>query len=124
MKKERAPVGQLNGSFEELFVAGCIQTGAGTAGTFAEAVRGFGELFVHLHTELRGNPCNGCPEFRGGSCSAYKQFHDEANRAGIQRNARIQAATTAPGGKTVAQLAKELGISKNEVRRRKTKGEL
>jgi len=124
MRKERVPVGQLNGSFGELFEAGCIQTGAGTADTFEEARQSFREYFLRIYVDLMGNPCNGCPEFKGGSCPAYEQFHDGAQQSRVQGHARIQAATTAPGGKTVAQLAKELGVSKNEVRRRKTRGEL
>ena len=120
MKKERIPVGQLSGSFEELFAAGCIQTGADTADTLEEAQGSFAGYFAGIMTATSHNPCDGCPVFKGGSCSAYKQFHSEARQAGVQRHAQIQAVP----GKTVAQLAKELGISKNEVRRRKTRGEL
>jgi len=124
MRKERVPVGQLKGTFEQLFEAGCIQTGAGTADTLEEAVASFTEYFVNVQTLTMRNPCNGCPEFKNSSCSAYKQYHTESLQQQHNRDARVRAATTAPGGKTVAQIAKELGISKNEVRRRKQRGEL
>ncbi|MHA2265617.1 MAG: hypothetical protein ACXAEN_24765 [Candidatus Thorarchaeota archaeon] len=117
IKKERIPIGQLKGSFEELFEAGCIQTGADVVDTFEEAQR-LRNLYVHLQTATQGNPCNGCPEFKSGTCSAYKKYHSESI------NKRVKATTTVSKGKTVAQLAKEHGISKNEVRRRKHRGDL
>jgi hypothetical protein len=124
LRKEQKPVGKLRASFKELFEAGCIQTGGDSHGSLEVATGTFSLRFIALMLLTENNPCDGCPVFQGGSCRAYKRYHTGPTNQRIQNQARIKAATTAPGGKSVRQLAKELNISINEVRRRKHRGEL
>ena len=86
-----------------------------------------------------GDPCRGrvdgrpCRSFNDGKCPCYRQHHTTAKalQAGIVLS-KVHRATPEHHGQvssdfahlSVGQIAKKLGISKNEVRRRKQKGEL
>lgn len=118
------PVGTLTGTFEELHAAGCIQTGADAGYTAAQAKREFGKLFVDLQIATRGNFCDGCPEFRNGSCPAFKKYHTSRMAAGVVRNVAEPKVEVKPTPKPIRVLARELGISINEVQRRRDRGEL
>lgn len=86
------------------------------------------------------DPCRGwgenprpCQKFDNGRCCCYQRYHTlgiaaakgrklaESHRAMPQHHGKVKAEMSAL---TVAQLAKKLGVSKNEVRRRKSRGEL
>ena len=70
----------LTGTFEELFAAGCIQTGADVCDDLEEAKPKFRKLFMALSLVTHGDICNGCPAFKGGSCKAYRTYHTAAMR--------------------------------------------
>lgn len=110
-----APVGTLSRDFDGLQLSGCIQAET-------EALL---PLFIGLWTATRGNPCDGCPVWRdkGPACKAFQLHHTAYRDAEFRRTARIAQATQ-PDGESVAQIAKRLGISKSEVRRRKVAGTL
>ena len=60
-------------------------------------------------------------------CKAFQAYHSMALSDATTRRTRLEAATSPPGtnmypGMSVAQIAKELGVSKSEVRRRKQAG--
>jgi hypothetical protein len=112
--------GQLSRDFVALADAGCMQTEPGEP------------LFLALWVATGGNPCDGCPEYRGGNCRAYQRHHTDAiNETICRKSWSTRKATTPPqmqgsrfSGMSVKQIAERLGISKNEVRRRKTAGTL
>jgi hypothetical protein len=113
----------LKPDFAGLKAAGCIQAESDL----------HEPLFQGLWAATRGNICDGCPkwESQGPQCKAYQQFHTEAIHRNRAQQARVAQAVS-PGGKngekwaghSVAMIAAELGISKSEVRRRKTAGTL
>lgn len=128
-------MGILRGTFDQLWKAGCIQTGNdGQKGDDEpKRVAGFRDRWPGLMQLCNFDPCTtGCPEFRDGKCKAYQQYHtqyQEEQRKEQQRRERSKDATRAPGtaqfpGLSVKQIADQLGISKNEVRRRKQAGTL
>lgn len=113
--------GQLNATFPELHTAGCIQA--------ERATRDGMMLFFGLMQQTNNNPCNGCPAFDEGRCKAYKQYHTLPNSVKVATANRIKHATKPSGtdkypDMSVKQIAATLGISKNEVRRRKQAGTL
>ena len=125
-----APSGQLTGTFEQLFEAGCIQTGADVHQTsLAAAAAGFPLILAAIQTSSGGNACDGCPAYRGGQCKAFQQYHTSAIEARIASKMNLQNSTCALGtkkypGKSISQIAELLGVSKSEVRRRKLAGEI
>jgi len=121
-KTEHRPVGSLGGSFWQLQDAGCIQC----------EVDSLMPIFQALKTAMMGNICDGCPEmWNGPSCKAYKLYHSESINQQLQRDRRIVSAT-GPCDKngsdwesySVAEIAAELGVSKNAVRKMKVAGTL
>jgi len=135
------PRGQLNATFEQLFHAGCIQTGADIHNDFQIAHHQFAVMFAGLLEVTGGNICDGCPAYSQGKCRAFQQYHTGAPRYKIRtdgitgdlkatrRKPAPSDACVAPGtsthpGMSIKQIAEELGISKNEVRRRKLRGEI
>lgn len=132
MKKDkRDPEGILTGTFEDLFNAGCIQTGGEDPElSFARARDLFYQRFVALTLATHHNPCAGCPEFNDGKCDAFQKFHTDksfAEKAPVASKGR--AATRPQGtdqypGLSVSEIARKLGISKSEVRRRKAVSKL
>lgn len=85
-------------------------------------------VFIAIYRETNGDPCTtGCAYYERGTCPAYiKHYSDKRKKKLAQEK---KSATLPPGtrdhpGKTVAEIAKILGISKNEVRRRKASGKL
>jgi hypothetical protein len=114
MKNDQNPQGMLNGTFVELFEAGCIQTSCDVYTDVARAFIEIGPRFHGVMTITSQNPCNGCPAYNGGKCLAFQQYHSAHGR----RTAQAQPS------ETVAQIAARLGISKSEVRRRKQAGTL
>ena len=117
----KCPEGKLTGSFAELYVAGCIQTGSDICDTVEEADRQIGTMFSLLQLELNGNICNGCPvmELNGSQCKAFKQYHtSQASKKRTRGNESVYE------GWTVKQIAAKLNISQNEVRRRRFAGTL
>ena len=139
-KLELKIVGRLNGTFEELHAAGCIQTGADVHPDLADALKNFGSMFLMLLGLCGNNPCDGCPNAGAFTfkhdrptrideveCKAFQAYHSMALSDATTRRTRLEAATSPPGtnmypGMSVAQIAKELGVSKSEVRRRKQAG--
>ena len=119
----RVPVGQLAGSFSQLQEEGCIQC------EFDSLFEQFNVLMLHV----ANNPCNGCPVWseKGEACRAYQKYHTNAIRQREEKAAKLANAVS-PGLKngikyanmTVAEVARSLGISKGEVRRRKQAGTL
>lgn len=69
------PSGKLNGTFEELFAAGCLQTGRDHLEDVEKAKEMHSAMFFGLQSLTGGNICNGCPQFAGGACEAFKKFH-------------------------------------------------
>lgn len=115
----------LRASFEQLHEAGCIQTGADMFDTVEKARPQFEQMFAGLMFATRLDPCTtGCAAFDNGKCLAYVKYHSVPVNERRTRDARVIRATTAPTGESVSQIAKRLGISKNEVRRRKQAGTL
>lgn len=110
------PKGILIGSFEELQVAGCIQCKSNMHRAMFQ-----GLMFV-----TNQNVCNGCPAYNNGKCEAFKKFHTGAPKLKAPQRQCSPSNTTTPGlnGLTVKQIAEQLGISINEVRRRKVAGTL
>lgn len=123
------PSGVLHASFEQLHAAGCIQTGADVEKKVEAAKPRFEPMFNALQVETHGNMCAGCPAYNDGKCAAFKQYHSQPNLQARSRQARIDLHTKPKGteshpGKSIGQIAKDLGISKSEVRRRKLAGTL
>jgi hypothetical protein len=118
------PVGRLNGTFEQLGEAGCIQ---------AESPE-LMPLFTQLMLATALNPCAGCPIWseNGPECVAFQRYHSAYRRAEETRQKAVRDATTPSNvpsghrfsGLTVRQIAGELGVSLSEVRRRKASGTL
>jgi len=101
----------LMGTFEQLHAARCMQTGNedGDQPITSDWVKRLVALMVLTNQD----PCTtGCPAFKDGRCPAYQQYHT----ACVKKTNAIKPV------ESVAQIAKRLGISKNEVRRRKHKG--
>ena len=137
-------VGRLKGTFEDLHGAGCIQTLCDMYADVGDAVKAGGlERFSGIMLLTRLNPCDGCPNGTGMNfnpgkiitrvdqiqCSAFQKFHTMAVDSQLKSKRAIWNATTPPGtdnypGLSVKQIAEKLGISKNEVRRRKQVGTL
>lgn len=112
------PVGQLLGTFEELHAVGCIQTGA-DVGDLGQVRAKFEPLFHALQLMTGHNVCDGCPAFNNGACRAFLKFHT-SRAAALSKPMRIQQKLT----KSIRQWARELGVSINEVQRRRDRGEL
>lgn len=119
--------GQLIASFQELYEAGCIQTGADVCDTLQEAQEKFVLPLVGLMVATRNNPCNGCPVDKQ-KCKAFQMYHtssiirDVLNESEKRRNATKAPGTKNYPGKSIAEIAKILGVSKGEVKRRKAAG--
>ncbi len=105
--------GLLTGGFDKLKNAGCIQCEN-------DSLR---PMFSGLMQLTGGDVCEECPITKG-DCRAHQQYHTDALRASSDRLRHILNATTPAGGETTKQVAARLGISKNEVRRRRTAGTL
>jgi hypothetical protein len=128
-KDEKKPVGILQATFERLHEAGCIQTLADQEADVIEARRKHGVVFSGLMFITNQNPCDGCPEYKNGTCQAFLKYHTQAARDENDRRVRKLESTAPKGtekypGLSVAQIADELHISKSEVRRRKAAGTL
>lgn len=119
---------KLDGTFEQLFEAGCIQTGCDTLENIEAADKFFRRYFQGIMTETKSNPCSGCPAFNDGGCEAYQIYHTHAQeqRERIARQKK-ENATRPPGtekypGLSVKQIAQQMGISISQVRRLKAQG--
>jgi len=138
-QEELKIVGQLRATFDELHSMGCIQTGADVYPILAEAQDKFGIWFYQLGLLTCGNLCDGCPQagaidyvsrptkIEDVKCKAFHRFHSMATDRQREKAQAANQATKAPGtdrypGMSVKQIAEKLGISKNEVRRRKRDG--
>lgn len=119
-----SPQGELLGTFQQLMDAGCIQ---------AEASR----LMLYFHAIMIAtaeNPCGDCPvwETNGSGCTAFRQYHSAYRRAEERQKQTVEDATTphnvpvdhSLAGLSVRKIAKKLGVSIGEVRRRKASGTL
>lgn len=119
------PIGRLDADFDTLYAAGCIQTGADTCTKLEQAKRDFSQMFEALSTHTGNNICDGCPALKGGNCKVFKKYHTSCQKAVVEDTmATVPKGTRDYPGLTVAEIAKKLGISKNEVRRRKMRGEI
>lgn len=122
-QEPKGPSGKLVASFRQLHSNGCIQTGPEY--DYDKAYPNFFIMFKGLMAATDDNMCDGCPEYKGGTCKAFLMFHTASPRKSHSVRASSPSLETSKhAGKTVAQIAKELSISKNEVRRRKTAGTL
>jgi hypothetical protein len=118
------PVGELQGNFEQLMEAGCIQA----------ETPALEPMFLMLMPMTNNNPCDGCPvwERKGPECAAFQQYHTAYTNAVHDQHQALEAATKPsnfpPGhrffGRTMKEVATELGVSLGEVRRRKAAGTL
>ena len=118
------PVGILGHDFNLLKEAGCIQAEN-------DSMR---EMFHMLMGATEHNPCNGCPVWdrKGPDCKAFQKHHSAYISWKHSHDAEIAEKITpcnAPDGHRFAsmnmkQIAKELGISLGEARRRKQAGTL
>jgi hypothetical protein len=113
-------IARLSGTFAQLHAAGCIQTGADVEWCVAVAAEKFAPLLNGLRILTDGRPCDGCPVFRGGECNAYQQYRESAV---VMPKAATSYSNKYPG-KSVRQIATELGVSIGEVRRRKLDGSI
>lgn len=118
------PIGRLEGTFEQLMEAGCIQ---------AEN-REMEPIFYALMVATKKNPCDGCPVWgdKGPACVAFQQYHS-AYYCAEERQRQVIREATVPNnvprghqffGMSVKQIAEQLGVSIGEVRRRKANGTL
>lgn len=121
---------RLKADFDQLFEARCIQTGGeDKSRKLEEAREQFESIWTHLMVATRCNPCEGCPVNKV-KCKAYQKYHTQAiedRRKEVIRREVAKQATKPQGtekypGKSIAWIANQLGISKNEVRRRKQAG--
>lgn len=114
-------------NFSALFNAGCIQTGADL---FDEPPgEDWHNRFYILATITNNNPCNGCPVYNGGKCTAFQRYHTAALEKKQAQEQRIKESTAPQGTKkypnmSVSQIADKLNVSKKQVRRMKTNGEI
>lgn len=118
----KSPVGHLLATFDQAHEAGCLQ---------AEMLTGC-SYFGMLMVSTRLNPCDGCPVWKedGPACGTFQMYHTAYAYAKESQEEAIKKATTPPVvqghpefiGLTTKQIAEKLGISKNEVRRRKAAG--
>lgn len=135
MRSKLKIIGKLDGTFEELHAAGCIQTGADAYQDLGDAVRSFGGLLAMLQVATGGNVCDGCPWAEEGNpskveqvkCEAFQKYHSMAVGNRVRKLTSLKSATSPPGtdkypGLSIAQIAERLGVSKSEVRRRKQAG--
>ena len=99
--------GALNASFFQAFNAGCIQTGADTEISIAEAYRQFSELFRGLRFATDGNICAGCP-VNVRQCVAHALYYRT-------RTAELDKSELSL--ETVRQEAKRRDVSISQVRR-------
>lgn len=120
----QCPHGTLDGTFEELHAAGCIQTGADSLDDVDMAKVVHGSIFELLRASTNGNICQGCPvmDLRGSKCVAFQKYHSTQKRK--PREDGKLTNDEAYGGWTIAEIAAKLNISKNEVRRRRIAGTL
>lgn len=109
----------LMGSFEKLFQDGCIMTGADKEQMLQEAKKKYARTFYELMVATNCMPCERCP-MKMTECSAYKRNNVKA----LIKKKPPQVGTEKYPNMTVKQIAELLGISKNEVRRRKHEGTL
>ena len=121
------PDGVLGGTFKELMAAGCIQAET------VDMLPMFRALMIGTHK----NPCNGCPAWaaQGPKCRAFRVYHSvwrEHEAAAAKRTAEALSATEPHNvpvghplaGLSIKSIAKRLGVSIAEVRRRKAAGAL
>lgn len=140
-KNENDLCGTLDGGFEELHAAGCIQTGADVHSDVHDAMQAVGVRFFALMAHTVRNPCLGCPianrRLPGKSgplsvaCTAFQRYHTSAQSVRSHTQASIEEATTVgiKNGSAwkdvpIRKIAKTLGISLSEARRRKAEGNL
>ena len=121
-KMQNKPVGRLDVpsmfAFHELWKEGCIQTGADVHPEDLQAASDkYLVVFHGLFNLTKGNLCDGCSAWDGGRCRGYKKYHTGAQMPKAPSK-QIKPEVT------VKQWAERLGISKNEVRRRKFAGTL
>jgi len=118
------PKGALLAAFEQAMEAGCIQAEM-------DSLRG---MYAAIMVWTNCNPCCGCPEWDriGPKCGCFQKHHTAYRDVLKQNKARVEE-TTSPSsaglplqftGLTTKQIAEKLGVSKNEVRRRKAAGTL
>ncbi len=118
------PNGTLDGTFDQLQAAGCIQCEL-------EQLR---VLFIGLQSATRGNVCDGCPVWsqKGPACAAFSQYHSAARAVREDSERSLIKATTPQTNSgnpelscmSMKMIAEKLGISLSEARRRKAAGTL
>jgi hypothetical protein len=114
---DAAPAGILDAEFDQLKAAGCVQCEH-------EDLR---PMFIGLIQATKGNVCDGCPAYKGGTCPAFKQYHTGAPRTVVSMPPpkKENVPEDHPlAGLSVKQIAAKLNISIGEVRRRKMAGTL
>jgi len=113
----------LVATFSQLHEMGCIQTGADVHDDVRVAEKRMGGLFAAVVGLSHGNPCPGCPALQGGKCRAYLAFNTGASKPIVVPPTVASNSLNYPG-MSVRQIAEKLGVSMNEVRRRKLAGTL
>jgi hypothetical protein len=118
------PKGTLSSDFDMLQADGCIQA----------EMKSLRAMFAMLMSLSGRNPCDGCPVWdrQGPQCKAFQKHHSAYISWKHSHDAEIAEKITpcnAPDGHRFAsmnmkQIAKELGISLGEARRRKQAGTL
>lgn len=138
---EQLTRGTLDGSFEELYAAGCIQTQCELHNNAEQALLACGSVFYSLMALTQRNPCNGCPiasrriPNKSGplsiACSAFQAYHSGPRSVRASSQSEIEQATLANGKNgdkwgnvPIRAIAKQLNISLSEARRRKLDGTL
>lgn len=113
------PKGHLEGDFNQLMEAGCIQA----------PVPETEPLFHLLMRATACNPCAGCPLWasRGPLCEAFVKYHSAYTPttafAVVVKKGNVPVGHPLEG-LSVKQIAAQLGVSISEVRRRKASGTL
>jgi hypothetical protein len=91
-------------------------------------------MFYMLHAATGSNPCNGCPRWEkiGPECKAFQLCHWAYAKWKFEHDKEIASHGTPANvpsghkfeGMSIKAIAAELGVSMNEVRRRKMAGTL
>ncbi len=109
-------------TFAQLHELGCKRTGADRQSDVRKAEKQHGGMFATLTRFGQGNVCSGCPEV--GKCKAFRTINPSAAPIVADVDPHLPSNSPNYPGLIVCQIAEKLGVSMNEVKRRKSAGTL